>query len=116
MTENEELCLLVGFTCVNLQDNIRLWTKPGDKAYSIVQTDTDNGSFPDLFHDLNALDKWVFQAVKAKGGYWDIWERTFDKDWSITIVDIHDHIKAGVFEKDLKAGMASAALKFLRER
>jgi len=102
MTENEELLKLVGFKI----DGYVYWSPEGKH--------TPLKDLPDLFHDLNALDKWVVPVLRERGSevisfFYNL--KNIDCDLcpcgaSYATIEGHGETMA--------AALASAALKFLR--
>ena len=114
MTENEELAQLVGFTRYSHHENdtfAPLW-KCGDYL---------NPDPPDLFHDLNALDKWVAPVLRTRGIYkivldYSKGDVTCDMVWSRTRSNTGHNYSVDCKAPTAAAALASAALKFLKER
>jgi hypothetical protein len=107
MTENEELCLLVGFKQLAFNDN------PENPSGLWIAPDGTKGVLcPDLFSDLNALDKWVVpklpDEIKSEISFITVGDQTG--------CYLGRKVFAFAPKYDFAAALASAALKFLREQ
>jgi len=106
MTENEELCLLAGFEQLAFNDRpdepSGLWVDP---------TGTKGVLCPDLFSDLNALDKWVTPVLPDKLKN----QISFITVGEQTGCYLGKKVFAFAPKYNFAAAYASAALKFLRE-
>jgi hypothetical protein len=99
MTKNEELLKLVGF-------------KIGGVYWSPEGKHTPLKDLPDLFHDLNALDKWVVPVLRERRI--NTIHYSFTPIGNVTCVIAGYNVSSLGMEISQSAALASAALKFLK--